>query len=1102
MTSKFKMRRESYSLSDQRAAQIISEECDIPLFAARILVARGIDDPSVAEQFLHPSLERDWLNPYDIRDMDPLINRLERAINEREHIVVFSDFDLDGISATSVMARAIRALGGRVTPFIPHRFDEGYGISDAAIERLVKLDPDVVITVDCGISARDEVEKLQSMGIDVLITDHHEAGQSVPVGVPVVNPKAEEDNPSAILAGVGVSLKVAAALGSRFGYPHLWRSYTDLAALGTVADMMPMIEENRALVADGLKLMNENPRPSISALMAVSDMGDKELTSSNLSFSLVPRLNAAGRMGNAELALDLLMSDSFEEASLYASKLNEVNDKRRQIEAELTVLAQEAAEEKFVGQRVLVVAGKGWHEGVKGIVASRLTNIYKVPVILFTIDENGEAHGSGRSVGNVNLFEAVDSLSDILIRYGGHEAAVGVTLTEDKLDEFAMRLNEYMLKIPQSEFTTSVLADTKVEMSELDIESVKSMRKLAPFGLENPEPILLAKDVVLDQCRAVGADKNHLSCKLTDGRSAVSGIMFRCDDIDRLMSNDAVADALFTVDIDQWRGRSNVKAMIKAIEPPDHDQCDALSASEKDFLEQLLDAGGSCSCSDPLDDDVCPIIGSFKDESACTDELRNRIISSLIGDEKPHEAQQSMLDKLEKGASVLGVMATGRGKSLVFQVHAAMMALMEHKASLFVYPLRALMADQAFHITEKFREFGIDCRVLSGETNSLDREETYKGLADGSVDIIITTPEFLAYNADRIAESNRVGFMVVDEAHHIGQAKAGNRSAYANLGNVVSCLGDPVVLAVTATANSDVANSIESSLPVVDKVVDLSSRDNLHIDDQRGIKQKDEYIAHIVANGDKAIIYVNSREMSVALARKLRTLLPQIAEQIGFYNAGLSREERTRIEGLFRSGGIKVLCATSAFGEGVDIPDVRHVFLYHMPFSDIEFNQMSGRAGRDGNDSWVHLLFGAKDANINNDILENLTPNRNVLAQVYRTLKGLQKESPDINIQVSANELAKLACTTNVRVTDQTALCGISVFSELGLIDAERRFGDEGEYYSIKVIEGADKVELTDSVRYCEGLDEREDFLGFKEWAMLSSIDELTDRITHPIAPE
>lgn len=1100
MASEHKIHRASFSSEDMHAAENIAQKCGIPPFAARILVARGISDPEDAEKFLNPSLENDWLNPYDIRDMEELVDRLQKAIDDREHIVVFGDFDLDGISATAVMTRTIRALGGKVTPFIPDRFDEGYGLSDAAIERLRSLDPNLVITVDCGISGRDEVEELKSLGIDVLVTDHHEAGQTVPVGVPVVNPKAEENNPSSILAGVGVALKVAAALGSRFGFPHLWRSYTDLATLGTVADMMPMIDENRALVDDGLKVMNSNPRPSIAALMAVSDMGDKELTSSNLSFSLIPRLNAAGRMGNAELALDLLMSDSFEEASAYAQKLNEVNDKRRQIEAELTVLAQEAAEEKFVGQRALVVAGKGWHEGVKGIVASRLTNIYKIPVILFTIDDNGEAHGSGRSVGSVNLFEAVDSLSDMLIRYGGHEAAVGVTLEADKLDEFAMRLNEQMLKVPQSDFVSSVEADTTVEISELDLESVRSMRKLAPFGLENPEPVLLAKNVIFDQCRAVGADKNHLSCKLTDGRSSVSGIMFRCEDIDDLLRNDSVADALFTVDIDQWRGRSNVKALLKAIEKPSCSSEDDLSSAEREFLEGLLEPDRACSESVVPEDAECPILKAFKADPSCEAELKAQLISSLIGDSSPHEVQQKMLDKLENGSSVLGVMATGRGKSLVFQVHAALVALMQHKASLFVYPLRALMADQAFHITENFRRFGIDCRVLSGETSYSEREKTYADLADGTVDIVITTPEFLAFNADRIAQSERVGFMVVDEAHHIGQAIAGNRPAFADLGKVVSRLGDPVVLAVTATADSKVAESIASSLPIDDRIIDSTARENLHIDDQRGIKQKDEYIAHTVANGDKTIIYVNSREMSVALTRKLRTLLPQIASQIGFYNASLSRDERTRVEDLFRNGGIKVLCATSAFGEGIDIPDVRHVFLYHMPFSDIEFNQMSGRAGRDGKDSWIHLLFGAKDASINIDILDGIAPSREVLVQIYRTLKSLQGEATG-SLELSIDEIAEASSTQRSKVTPESAACAVAVFDELGLIQTRTLHGQDEERFSISVIEGANKVELTDSVRYCEGLDEIEDFRGFKEWAMLSGVDELTERITHPIVP-
>ena len=513
----------------------------LPRFIAATLAARGIADVEEARAFLSPSLDRDWLNPYDIPGIGEVADLLEEALRERRHVVVFGDFDLDGISATTVLTRGLRALGGKATPFIPRRFEEGYGITAAAYGRLKKLEPDVIVTVDCGIACKEEVAAIVADGVAVAITDHHEAAELVPEGVPVADPKMDERCESAILAGVGVALKLVQILGARFGYPHLWRSYTDLATLGTVADLMPMRGENRALVAEGLARMNENPRPCIAALIGTCGCTGP-LTATNLSFSLIPRLNAAGRMGDASLALDLLMSDSFSDACALAERLEEVNAQRRAIEAELSETAKARAAETYHGQRALVVWGEGWHEGVKGIVASRLVNLYGVPAMLFTIDGD-EARGSGRSVGAVNLFAAVESAADLVTRFGGHEAAVGVTVPAANLPAFAERLAAYMDALPEDDFHPRVDVDACVTLSELTLPAVEALDVLAPFGQENPVPTYLARNVTLASCRAVGADKNHFSCTLSDGRCSVSGIMFHCPSIEALLGTESVVDA-------------------------------------------------------------------------------------------------------------------------------------------------------------------------------------------------------------------------------------------------------------------------------------------------------------------------------------------------------------------------------------------------------------------------------------------------------------------------------------------------------------------------------------------------------------------------------
>ena len=678
--------------ADPASVVRLERELGLPRFIAATLVARGIDNPAAVHRFLAPSLERDWLDPYIIPGLSDVADALEAAVKRGGRILVFGDFDLDGISATTVLTRGLRALGAQATPFIPLRFEEGYALSQAAITRACSFGPDFIVTVDCGIACKAEAAAVVEAGLGLAITDHHEPVDLVPEGVPVADPKCDANCPSSILAGVGVALKLVQVLGGRLGQPHLWRDFTDFATLGTVADLMPMRDENRALVSDGIARMNAAPRPCIAALLATSGAADKPVSATNLSFSVIPRLNAAGRMGDAQPALDLLMTDDFEEANRLATKLESVNDQRRAIEAELSEIAKAQAAEIYHGQRALVVSGESWHEGVKGIVASRLVNTYGVPSLLFTIDGD-EARGSGRSVGQVSLFSAVESASDLLTRFGGHDAAVGVTLPADKLPEFERRLCAYMDALPEGAFHPLVEIDSCVSLDELTLDNVAQLDKLAPFGQEHPVPVYLARDVMLANCRAVGAEKNHFSCALSDGRNTVAGIMFHCSDIESLMRTDSVVNAAFEVQIDEWRGRKSVKAMLQSLAPAR--TCGALEAclnpENLSFVADLYATSDAelCANAPHRPEDVEAYEAARAANRACWERkaaedpaaLEQAVVRAIIGDKPLHDAQREILAHLRAGRSTLGIMATGRGKSLTFQVHAATRALANHEAS-------------------------------------------------------------------------------------------------------------------------------------------------------------------------------------------------------------------------------------------------------------------------------------------------------------------------------------------------------------------------------------------------------------------------------------
>lgn len=439
---------------DRAAEHVLVRELGVPAIVARVLAARGVTDPDEARLFLNPSLKRDWADPLLIPGMSDAADRVMRALADHEVIAVFGDFDVDGMSSTCLLTLALRRLGAEVHPFIPNRFGEGYGLSREALARVRQTcEPDLVITVDNGIAAREEVAWLVSEGVDVVVTDHHEPADLVPEGVPVTDPKLSADCPSRELAGAGVALKLVCELGRRLGQPDLWLDYIDVATLGTLSDMMLLQGENRALVAEGLARMRRVTRPGLVALAATAGQDISQVTADGLPFSIIPRLNAAGRMGSTDVAFDLLLTDDPAEAAVLAGKLEEINTERRNIESALTEAAMAKVERTYQGGRCVVVGGEGWHEGVKGIVASRIVNRYHVPAILFTI-QDGIARGSGRSVGEVDLFHAVEQCSDVLVRFGGHAGAVGVTCEASRLDEFRGRLEAALRTFPPSSSRT------------------------------------------------------------------------------------------------------------------------------------------------------------------------------------------------------------------------------------------------------------------------------------------------------------------------------------------------------------------------------------------------------------------------------------------------------------------------------------------------------------------------------------------------------------------------------------------------------------------------------------------------------------------------
>lgn len=1181
---------------------------------ARCLVAGGHADTASARAFLTPSLERDWEDPLVVPGMAQAADRLTQALDQGQAIAVFGDFDVDGMTATSLLTLSLEQLGADVRPYVPHRFGEGYGLSREALSRMLKdRRPDLVVTVDNGIASRDEVAWLRDQGIDVVVTDHHEPADLVPQEVPVTDPKLVPACPSRELAGAGVALKLVQVLGQRHGMPDLWRGYTDLAALGTISDMMVLQGENRALVADGIARMRESPRPGIQALAAAANVDVARITADQLPFSLVPRLNAAGRMGTTDVALQLLLTQDPGQAQVLAASLEAVNQERRETESALAQEAMAQVDRTYRGGRSIVVGGEGWHEGVKGIVASRVTNRYHVPSILFSI-QDGVARGSGRSVGQVNLFAAVERCSDLLTRFGGHAGAVGVTCPAENLPALADRLEEVMQSLPADQFSEAGEVTALATLDEMTVEGIEALEVLQPFGQGNRRPTFMTRGALMRGRGRVGAGGVHLRFQAVDGWGCVPAIMFRVPDVERAEACDEAVDLVYEPRAEEWQGRVGPKLRVEDIIYHDGDGA-PMHAPASDLVDDLFSHAGETLARDayagvaeerrfvtklvgvthegrqdlvagleegqplvvarepdnpadpsavavrltdgrqvgylrrqiaaalaPLMDvgasyeaHVLQVTGGTPERpsrganvevartdlpeegqdaregaatraglaqlvpEALTDELRRR----MIGNHDLLPAQGEALGRLAQGRSSLCVMATGRGKSLIFHLHAAREAILRGRASVFVFPLRALVADQAFHLGQSLSKLGLSVQVVTGESGQDERDEAFAGLAAGDVDVLLTTPEFLALHTDRFAASGRVGFLVVDEAHHAGER--GGRTSYADLPRIRQELGDPTCLAVTATAATPVAREVCRLLGIADEdvLVDPSVRANLSLKDLRGSRDREVAVASCLVRGEKTVVYVNSREQAVAIARSLRHMVPEAAGQVAFYHAGLSREARAGVEEAFRAGELLCVVSTSAFGEGVNLPDVRNVVLYHLPFGAVEFNQMSGRAGRDGRPAAVWLLFGSHDARINERILDSGAPDRAALVTLWRTLRLLTaqaRSAGEDSLALTNDAIAEASrgLDPSSRLDGPMVSCGVSVFRELGLLSTS----GYGSARRVRLADSPGRVTLEASARYLEGQRAREDFGSFRDWVLSCTAQEALDRINRPICPD
>ncbi|MFM9413776.1 single-stranded-DNA-specific exonuclease RecJ [Peptococcus simiae] len=1162
--------------SDQAAATY-AQKAGVSPTLARLLLNRDIPADQ-AQDFL----EADYAgisDPSALYNLDVAVERIIQAMEDSRPIVVYGDYDVDGMSAATLLSDALRTLGARVSVYIPSRLEEGYGIHTAALSDL-KADNPLLITVDTGIAAAEVLNPFIQEGLDVVVTDHHVPPADLP-DCPVVNPKLHpETTPFGHLCGAGVAFMLVRGV-----YRALGRSaaelapYVALAALATVADIVPLVGDNRRIVKAGLAVLNKNPQPGIAALMTEANLAPGKLRAEHIAFQLAPRLNAAGRLDQTSLALDLLTAKDQVSAQQAAAALNQLNIERKSMEEE--AFQEAVAQVTETRPKAVLVVGDSWHPGIIGIVASRLMERYAVPALVLTakVSDPGVLTGSGRAPEGFNLYDHLQATADELVQYGGHAKAAGLSLLREKLPAFrAAFIRECEESADQWYGKDPLKVDGLLKPADIDEDLWADLDRLEPTGCGNPMPTFALMAAPSLKARACGKDDAHLQISVLAPQGDIRGIAFRRGK-DLQQTTRGPQDILFTVNKSTFRGQDRLEMMVKDIRPAymaDGPLDDQLYLYGKDQLQErpYADIGEAdtfytkvagvsferrqsllakiqaptpvdlvAEPDNPHDPNALAVVTEWgkigylnRDLAAALapliqagrryeallttitgsgDTLRGAnlkisrvkqmegrqparqvdrpqglapaaIADRLLKGGQLHAKQAEALEALAAGKDVALIMGTGRGKSLVYQVQAAAKALNDGQMTVVFFPLKALLKDQFRYLQPAMAALGLAVYEAYGDLSGRRRVDLFGALADGRADIVLATPEFFFGNETVFRHGGKtIGFWVLDEAHHLADRRAG----YRQLREALPQLGGQC-LAMTATMSDHAAEACQAARSGITFIADASKRENLQVIDKRGLEKKNQYLFRLALSGEKTICYVNSRKQALDIAKKLRFYLPyQLRQTVGYYHGGLNKKARAWLQEAFQRGQIRLLIATTAFGEGIHLPDVRHVVVYHLCFSEEAFNQLAGRAGRDGAPAYVHLLYGERDQALNELILSRACPDRQVLGRLYQLIRRRLKEGPD---PLRKDLLAGLG---GEKIPYETLRLAKRIFTELGFLN--RREAD-GRY---ALVTNAGKKALDQSPTYQEIAHERADYTQYLDLAFHRDAAVITAQVQAPILP-
>jgi len=676
--------KSEYTLTSPEVLSL-AEAVKIPPVIALLLLLRGCDTPEKANAFIQLS-ESKLHDPFLIPDMDKAVLRLEAAIAEKEKVIIYGDYDVDGVTSVSVLSLYLQKRGLSVSYYIPDRSGEGYGINNLAIDKFASDGVTLMITVDTGVTAVEEVEYARSLGIDTIVTDHHECQSRLPDAVAVVNPRrADSEYPFKELAGVGVVFKLVSACEVKRWQNsglleeklyELSSDFIDLVAMGTVADVMPLVDENRLIVKMGLAILNCRPRAGVTALLDAAGRNEKKktaITASVISFVIAPRINAAGRIDSAERAVGLFLSDSPAETERIAAELCEINRERQAEENRIIEEAEEKIKKEcnLEEDKIIVLADDNWHHGVIGIVASRITERFGLPSILISFDGD-VGKGSGRSIKGINLVDALTDSQKHLVKFGGHELAAGLSVMRESLPAFRQSINEYVKDhLQDAEQLAGIDVDCELSADAVSLDAAEALSLLEPYGIANPTPLFMLRGVTLRSIMQLG--EKHAKLIVEKDGVSMTALRFGKSRAELEYYAGDKIDLLFNLGINEFRGTVSVQLIVKAIRLAEG-EVDIDEASRRRY-EEIMQGASFDKAEDilPTRDDIAPVYLWFKRHYGNTrDDITGvrELLSQFAGNSRIHYAKLRVILKILNECGIVAIEPLGdNGENLRYTVN-------------------------------------------------------------------------------------------------------------------------------------------------------------------------------------------------------------------------------------------------------------------------------------------------------------------------------------------------------------------------------------------------------------------------------------------------